>query len=172
MTAQPGWYPDPSGRPGQTYWDGQRWHAPPAASGPAQVAARQPVPPSRVSPAGWYPDPAGTGRTRYFSGTEWTEHYSGPPAQQQGFATQRPNAGGGRQFQIKLSKHTGAAIVFVRQSYVVTGTFEDCEKAYRQAQLHNLTLGWWSLFSVLLFNWISIFSNVAAMSQLRKAAQQ
>src|SRR6185437_5665298 len=21
----PGWYPDPSGHPGQRYWDGQRW---------------------------------------------------------------------------------------------------------------------------------------------------
>lgn len=29
-----GWYPDPSGRPGQMYWDGQRWRTdtpPPAA---------------------------------------------------------------------------------------------------------------------------------------------
>lgn len=22
-----GWYPDPSGKPGQAYWDGHRWHA-------------------------------------------------------------------------------------------------------------------------------------------------
>ncbi|MDT5351454.1 MAG: hypothetical protein QOH91_4741 [Mycobacterium sp.] len=22
----PGWYPDPSGQPGQAYWDGERWH--------------------------------------------------------------------------------------------------------------------------------------------------
>jgi hypothetical protein len=29
----PGWYPDPSGKPGQMYWDGQRW-VPPA--GPPQ----------------------------------------------------------------------------------------------------------------------------------------
>jgi hypothetical protein len=29
----PGWYPDPSGKPGQKYWDGQRW-VPPA--GPPQ----------------------------------------------------------------------------------------------------------------------------------------
>jgi TM2 domain-containing membrane protein YozV len=29
MTIQPtpaGWYPDPTGRPGQKYWDGQEWH--------------------------------------------------------------------------------------------------------------------------------------------------
>jgi hypothetical protein len=32
-----GWYPDPSGKPGQTYWDGQRWHTnvPAATSGVA-----------------------------------------------------------------------------------------------------------------------------------------
>jgi hypothetical protein len=51
MTSQqpaPGWYPDPSGGPGQKYWDGQQWQADPAASaggvapyggGPAQVDA-------------------------------------------------------------------------------------------------------------------------------------
>lgn len=32
MTSQqpaPGWYPDPSGTPGQKYWDGHQWNAPP-----------------------------------------------------------------------------------------------------------------------------------------------
>lgn len=44
MTA-PGWYPDPSGQPGQRYFDGQRWtqhfapHAPPAAAAPAPTVA-------------------------------------------------------------------------------------------------------------------------------------
>lgn len=35
MTEQPspGWYPDPSGQPGQMYWDGQQWHANTAAAG-------------------------------------------------------------------------------------------------------------------------------------------
>jgi hypothetical protein len=30
----PGWYQDPSGAPGQQYWDGQQWHAPPPAPAP------------------------------------------------------------------------------------------------------------------------------------------
>jgi hypothetical protein len=38
-TPQPpaGWYPDPSGKPGQMYWDGQRWRTetPPPAAAPA-----------------------------------------------------------------------------------------------------------------------------------------
>lgn len=41
MTSQlppPGWYPDPSGRPGLMYWDGQQWHT-------NRQAARSPVPP-------------------------------------------------------------------------------------------------------------------------------
>lgn len=36
MTSQqpaPGWYPDPSGGPGQKYWDGQQWQAGPPAYG-------------------------------------------------------------------------------------------------------------------------------------------
>ncbi|MBW0019594.1 MAG: NINE protein [Mycobacterium sp.] len=41
MTSQqpaPGWYPDPSGNPGQKYWDGQQWHDAGAAATPAAVA--------------------------------------------------------------------------------------------------------------------------------------
>lgn len=36
VTTPAGWYPDPSGVPGQRYWDGQQWtgHAPPAAPAP------------------------------------------------------------------------------------------------------------------------------------------
>ncbi|MGB6207377.1 NINE protein [Mycobacterium sp.] len=30
----PGWYPDPSGAPGQQYWDGQQWQAAPQAAPP------------------------------------------------------------------------------------------------------------------------------------------
>ena len=42
MTTQPppGWYPDPSGKPGQMYWDGQNWQPPTAAT--ARPAAPTP----------------------------------------------------------------------------------------------------------------------------------
>ncbi len=36
----PGWYPDPSGNPGQRYYDGAQWtdqHAPPAMRQPTAV---------------------------------------------------------------------------------------------------------------------------------------
>ena len=36
--APPGWYPDPSGRPGSLYWDGAKWHpAQPAVPGTQHV---------------------------------------------------------------------------------------------------------------------------------------
>lgn len=34
-TTPPGWYPDPSGKPGQTYWDGRQWVTDSTASGAA-----------------------------------------------------------------------------------------------------------------------------------------
>ncbi|MFZ0904944.1 MAG: NINE protein [Mycobacterium sp.] len=34
----PGWYPDPSGGPGQRYWDGQQWQAAGAPQPSAAVA--------------------------------------------------------------------------------------------------------------------------------------
>ena len=40
--APAGWYPAPGGKPGQMYWDGQRWHDPiPATSQPAWGQAQQ-----------------------------------------------------------------------------------------------------------------------------------
>ena len=41
MTSQqptPGWYPDPSGGPGQKYWDGDQWQSSPPAVANAGVA--------------------------------------------------------------------------------------------------------------------------------------
>ena len=43
-----GWYPDPNGKPGQMYWDGQAWHTP----SPAIPATTEPAigrPPRRTS---------------------------------------------------------------------------------------------------------------------------
>jgi hypothetical protein len=64
MTMQPpapDWYPDPTGRPGARYWDGQRWHAEvpatesPAEQPPAQTnfPAAQPQRPAALTAALW-----------------------------------------------------------------------------------------------------------------------
>jgi hypothetical protein len=156
--------------------------------------------PSNLPPANWYPDPGGSGRLRYFNGTTWTDQYSapsagqppshaeqgggyppGPPSYSMAPAGSPPDAvqasvqsrpDDARTFQIMLRKHTGLVILMLRQSYVFTGTLEQCERAYRQAQIYNLTAGWWGIFSALVFNWIALFSNMSAIGQVRRLAQQ
>jgi hypothetical protein len=166
------------------------------------VADLRPAQPSQLSPANWYPDPAGSGRLRYFTGTEWTDHYAAPsPGQQQppgsavlgqsypagppgyfaparrqqaapGNQTAPPSPGDADVYRIRLHKHTGLLVFMLRQNYIFTGTFQQCERAYRAAQTHNLLAGWWGLLSALVFNWIALFSNMSAMQQLRRIAQQ
>ncbi|WP_041298855.1 MULTISPECIES: DUF2510 domain-containing protein [Mycobacterium ulcerans group] len=72
-------------------------------------------------------------------------------------------------YYLKLIKHTGALIFWQQRSYSVYGTLPECEAAYRSAQTYNLLAGWWSLLSLLLFNWIALISNANAMRQLRNA---
>jgi Protein of unknown function (DUF2510) len=77
-----------------------------------------------------------------------------------------------RHFSVRLAKHTGAVILWHHQRYTVTGTLEQCEEAYRSAQLHNMLAGWWSLVSVVVMNWVALISNFSAIRQVRKAAAQ
>jgi Protein of unknown function (DUF2510)/Inner membrane component of T3SS, cytoplasmic domain len=161
-----------------------------------QVADIRPAQPSRLPPADWYPDPAGSGRLRYFTGTEWTDHYATPsPGQQQppGFAVvgqsypagppgysapgrrqqaAPPGPGDTDVYRIRLQKHTGLLVLMLRQNYIFTGTFQECEQAYRAAQTHNLLAGWWGLLSALVFNWIALFANMSAMQALRRVVEQ
>lgn len=100
MTAVPaGWYPDPTEREDERYWDGAAWtartrsapvepggsveegHGPDAESlrEPGQLTAetasdRGSAHADRgAPPAGWYPDPAGQTRERWWDGSRWTE---------------------------------------------------------------------------------------------------
>jgi len=75
-------------------------------------------------------------------------------------------------FHLRLLKHTGAVIFWQQQTVTCTGTLEQCEAAYRNAQTHNLVAGWWSLVSALVMNWIALFSNLSAIRKLRALAQQ
>lgn len=75
-------------------------------------------------------------------------------------------------YRIRLLKHTGALIFWQQQTVTCTGTLEQCEAAYRDAQTHNLLAGWWSLVSALVMNWIALFSNLSAIRKLRNLAQQ
>ncbi|ALM17290.1 hypothetical protein [Mycobacteroides abscessus] len=81
-------------------------------------------------------------------------------------------AAGPRSFQVRLTKHTGMLLMFSTRSYTITGTLEQCEAAYRDAQTHNLAAGWWSFLSILLMNWIAIFGNMGQINQIRRLAAQ
>ena len=83
----------------------------------------------------------------------------------------RAHAGQERRFQMTLKKHTGMLVIMQTQTIRVQGTLEQCEAAYRSAQLHNLLAGWWGLFSMLIMNWIALFSNMSAISQVRALAR-
>ncbi|OBI91367.1 DUF2510 domain-containing protein [Mycobacterium asiaticum] len=74
-------------------------------------------------------------------------------------------------FYVGLLKHTGALIFWFQQTVRFTGTLEQCERAYRDAQNHCLIAGWWSIASLLL-NPIALFHNRSAIRKIRNLAQQ
>jgi hypothetical protein len=71
---------------------------------------------------------------------------------------------------ITLTKHTGMLIFFRRQRVTFTGTFEQCEAAYKKVQTYNLIFGWWGVLSLLIINPLVIFGNMSAMGELRRIA--
>ena len=77
-----------------------------------------------------------------------------------------------RRFHLSLCEHTGAVVFWQHRSYTFTGTLEQCEAAYRTAQLHNLGAGWWSVVSLLVMNWVALISNWSAVRGVRELAKQ
>lgn len=75
-------------------------------------------------------------------------------------------------FQVNVMTHTGLLIMFLNQRRTVTGTYQQCDAAIRQAQTHCLTLGWWGVASILFWNWLSLAHNSNARKQLNAQAQQ
>jgi hypothetical protein len=75
-------------------------------------------------------------------------------------------------FRVRLTKHTGLVMLYINQSYTVTGTLEQCEAAIREAQLHNVLAGWWSFSSALVMNWAALIDNLSARKALRRQAIQ
>ena len=71
---------------------------------------------------------------------------------------------------MRLTEHTGALILWSQRHYTVVGTIEECEAAYRRAQNHCLGAGWWSIASLILFNWIAISGNRSAIRAVRRQA--
>jgi hypothetical protein len=77
-----------------------------------------------------------------------------------------------RRFSVRLHRHTGALILWHQSSFTFTGTLEQCEQAYRKAQLHCALAGWWGLVSFFLMNPIALVSNYLAIRQARGLATQ
>lgn len=74
-------------------------------------------------------------------------------------------------FQVEVTSHTGALIFWFNQRRTVIDTYDQCAKALRSAQTHNLILGWWSFLSLVLINWVALLQNMQARRQLDKDVQ-
>ncbi len=83
-----------------------------------------------------------------------------------------PPTGSQPLFQVRIRKHTGAIVLMFNQTYTVTGTFAQCEAALHDALLHNLLAGWWSMASILGWNWFALLENHNARKNLRRHAAQ
>ncbi|MEM6104709.1 DUF2510 domain-containing protein [Mycobacterium sp. 050272] len=77
-----------------------------------------------------------------------------------------------RRFSVRLHEHTGIVFFWVQRSITCTGTLEQCEKAYRDAQRHCLVTGWWGLVSFFLMNPIALISNYTAIRRVRAQAKE
>ncbi|WAC90683.1 DUF2510 domain-containing protein [Mycobacterium sp. Aquia_213] len=77
-----------------------------------------------------------------------------------------------RRFSVRLHEHTGVFVLWVQRSLTFTGTLEQCEKAYRDAQLHCLVTGWWGLVSLFLLNPIALVRNYLAIRRVRALAKE
>ena len=75
-------------------------------------------------------------------------------------------------FQVRATTHTGVLVFWFNRRRTVTGTYDQCAAALRSAQTHNLIVGWWSIFSILLMNWIALANNSSACNKLKHDAQQ
>ncbi|CQD07056.1 transmembrane protein [Mycobacterium lentiflavum] len=77
-----------------------------------------------------------------------------------------------RRFSVRLHEHTGAVILWLQRDFTCTGTLEQCEQAYRNAQTHCLLAGWWGPVSLVVLNPIALISNYTAIRRVRALAKE
>lgn len=80
--------------------------------------------------------------------------------------------GGVPLFEVRVTQHVGFGVAWWQQVRTVRGTYQQCADALRQAQILNLTVGWWSFLSLLIMNWIAIAENASAQKALKGQAAQ
>jgi hypothetical protein len=100
----------------------------------------------------------------------------GYPQSGQGLAVYEDNGrmqifSGEQQYKTQTVKHTGLLVLWFNQQSSFTGTHAQVQAHIWKSLIHCLLLGWWSILSIVLYNWVAIFQNVAALVALKRQAQ-
>lgn len=97
--------------------------------------------------------------------------YAQPHYAQQYYATHPPQQQPtGPLFQVAVHTHIGMLLAWHSREAKFTGTYEQCLAELKRAQLQNLLIGWWSITSIVLWNWMALFMNAASRRSLRRQA--
>jgi hypothetical protein len=97
-------------------------------------------------------------------------HQPQPAPYQQGFQQGGYPQQGGPVFEASFLKHTGMLIAWQHRTIQYHGSFEEIQAAYKAAQVHCATAGWWSIASILFWNWYCLIRNAVTFGKIKKAA--
>lgn len=92
----------------------------------------------------------------------------GFPSPPQGQQVPAQVGGPGQRYFLNLRRHTGMLILWQTRRGRFEGSYEALKREYAAAQRHNLLFGWWSISSIILMNWLTLFQNYRAMQQLNR----
>src|SRR4051794_31929457 len=81
-----------------------------------------------------------------------------------------PQETGPRLFRITLTRVTSFVVMTQQRRVVHTGTVEELEAAYKSAQLHCATVGWWGIPFGLVWTTMALFRNAKNMKAIRALA--
>jgi hypothetical protein len=138
---------------------------PPAAPQYAPGTPTQYAPPQHGQPQHGQPQ---YGQPQYGQPGPAPQGY-GPGAEQQGYGQQGYGQPGAA-LTATFVKHTGMLLLWQQNTRRYQGSFEQITAKYKQAQLHCLLAGWWSISSVIFFNWFALGKNMYEYGKVKKAA--
>lgn len=74
-------------------------------------------------------------------------------------------------FKVRVRRHVGLLLAWYSREYTFTGSYAECQQELARADRLNRMLGWWSIPSVLLWNWVALTGiSVSRKSLQREAA--
>lgn len=165
----------PQQQPQSGYPDQQQYQGyPPQQSYPQQQGypgqQQQPYPQQQQG----YPDQQQYQQPTYPQGNPQQGYDQQSYGQQQGYDQQAAYGQGHQQgggiYEARFVKHTGALILWQQRTTTYTGTFEQITQAYKSTQSHNLAAGWWSVASILCWNWVALIGNKIRYNKVKQAA--